>query len=107
MIGALYKPVPDLLRLDPRLRQTPNSPENLAYDEAMNVAISSCRAWTNSIFSLEGFSTPKTPLDFMKARNDEVADSLCHGILSVWRPPRRVIWSFTDACPSSARHCLI
>ena len=42
--------------------QTPGSPVNLACADAMNAAISSCRACTNLILSGAGRIAPKTPL---------------------------------------------
>ena len=42
--------------------QTPTSPVNLAWAQAMKAAISSCRTWMNSIFPLARFSAPMMPL---------------------------------------------
>ena len=73
--------------------QTPSSPVNLAWAEAMKAAISSCRTWMNSILPLARCSAPKHAVDavagiavdpphapLVKALDEEIADGLGHGI---------------------------
>ena len=73
--------------------QTPNSPVNLAWAEAMKAAISSCRTWMNSILpfgplqraehavdAVAGIAVDPPHAPLVKALDEEIADGLGHGI---------------------------